>query len=162
MPKKNKTACKRRKCQRSRRLSRRHNRLRTRTIRRGGWPWTRKRPPTPTPTLMETLIEKDEFWRKKKFDSDQEKLLRKSAEKTALEAENRKLAWAEKVRHQAELELIRSNATQQRNDSVMRNNPTRTPEEGHNYRNAVSSLADRFKSEVASRETPHLRDAASR
>ena len=52
MPKKNKTACKRRKCQRSRsQRRRRNNNRRTRTIRRGGWPWTR------TPTLSETLRE---------------------------------------------------------------------------------------------------------
>lgn len=55
MPKKNKTACKRRKCQRSR------SQRRTRTIRRGGWPscWSSCWPsrsnrvaPTPSPTQL--------------------------------------------------------------------------------------------------------------
>jgi hypothetical protein len=52
MPKKNKTACKRRKCQRSRSQRRqRNNNRRTRTIRRGGWSWRK------TPTLIEAIRE---------------------------------------------------------------------------------------------------------
>lgn len=42
MPKENKTACKRRKCQRSRSQRRRNNNQRTRTIRRGGFCWRKR------------------------------------------------------------------------------------------------------------------------
>ena len=152
MPKKNKTACKRRKCQRSRRLSRSHNRRRTRTIRRGGWSWTRKRPhtPTPTPTLINTLLENPNFRDMKRY-ADRTKMSRESGAKIRREAEERKLEWEEKKK-QKELELRRSNATQQRKCTV-RNSPTRTPEQGLEYRKQLGSLADQYEAYVASRET---------
>ncbi len=149
MPKKNKTACKRRKCQRSRRLSRNHNRRRVRTIRRGGWPWTRK-PTPPTPTFIETLLEKNEEFRYRKYRLDQEKMLRDASEKRKRETEERNLLWLQQKQQQEQQQKQQQKEQQeaQWQKQQQQSKPTRSPEEGYKYRAALGGLAEAWDAHV--------------